>query len=548
MAETATQDGEGEGARPPPAPPRPRARRLAALGFGVRFGVGFGVFVAAVVTFYVFIVSAGHFTTWRTYTGYYDKQAEGFRSGHLYTTVPVPPALKTLKDPLDPVNMHHWRWDYSYYKEHIYMYWGLLPPAILALVKSVFRIQREITDDPIVLTALVLQAVAGALLVRAMAGRLTPRPPGWSVWLAMVAIAVAHPTPWLLARAGVYEGAIVGGSFFLVLAFGFVLQALFAARENAGLRWLMAASLCAGCAGASRANLLPAAAAMMTVATLGRWRTEGGDWRRLLRLAPLAAAPMTLVTFAHLLLNRLRFGEWAEFGQKYQMGNRWFPYGKRFLPPNIFVYFFRAPSRWCHFPFITAEWGSPPGVFPKWLPVAEEYRVHEPTAGLFVMVPLLCFLLVLPMALGLARRARRAGGGAQDPVTAARGAVAASARWRWFVAALAIAALGTVAVPLLVGAGTMRYQGDFAPALLLMALVGAWAWLAAFRRPAARAAATAVFLLLAAATIVAGPLLGLTGYFTHFKSQNPQLMHTLQRLYVCKAPDGLKAWGSGPPH
>ena len=113
---------------------------------------------------------------------------------------------------------------------------------------------------------------------------------------------------------------------------------------------------------------------------------------------------------------------------------------------------------------------------------------------------------------------------------------------------LAITAVGTIALPLLVGTGTMRYQGDFAPALLLMALVGAWAWLAAFRRPGARAAATALFLLLAAATCIAGPLLGLTGYFTHFKSQNPQLMHTLQRLYVCKAPDGLKAWGSGPPH
>jgi len=485
----------------------------------------FTLFVAAVAVFYVFVASAGHMTAWPTWTAYYDNQAEGFRAGHLYTTVEASPALKALADPLDLKNMRFWRWDYSYYQGHIYLYWGLLPPAILAAVKVLFRIRHSVADDPLVFGFLMLQAIAGGLLVRAMAQRLVPRPPSWSIALAMALVALAHPTPFLLARPGVYEGAIVGGSCFVVLALACIFQSLFAARPAAGLRWLMLGSLCAGFAGASRVNLLPAAAATMTAAALGRWRADGGGWRRLARLAPLAAAPVTLVTFGHLLLNKLRFGAWGEFGQTYQMGFRWFPFGGRFLPANLFVYLFRPATRSCQFPYLTAEWGSPPDLFPGWLPVDGEYRVNEPTAGLFLLAPVLWFLLALPLAAAL---------GPFDRMTP--GALASSARWRWFLGVLAVAAAGTIAVPMLVGAGTMRYQGDFAPVLLLLALVGVWAWLEAARtrRRPARLVAVAVVGLLSAGTLVAGPLFGFTGYFKNFERHNPALMQVLQaRLSLC---------------
>jgi hypothetical protein len=358
-----------------------------------------------------------------------------------------------------------------------------------------------------------------------MARRLLPRPQPWTVGTAMVLVAVAHPTPYLLARGGVYEGAIVGGSCFLVLSFLCIFHGIFAARPAAGLRWLMLGSLCTGFAGASRVNLLPAAAATMTVAALARWRADGGGWRWLLRLAPLAAAPLTLVTLGHMLLNKLRFGAWGEFGQSYQMGFRWFPFGARFFPANVFVYLFRPATRSCKFPYFSAEWGYPPDLFPGWLPLADEYRVSEPTAGLFLLVPVLGFLLALPLAAALYPF---------DRLTP--GAIASSARWRWFLAVMVVAALGTLAVPLLVGAGTMRYQGDFAPALLLLAVVGAWAWLAAFRcrRRPARWLSRAVFGLLAALTIVVGVLLGFDGYFHHFQRHNPALMQSLNsHLDIC---------------
>ena len=501
--------------------PRPRPRWLVPL-------LGFLVFGAAVTTYYVFVISAGHMSDWPTWTAYYDTQAEGFRAGHLYTTVVASPALNALADPLDPKNMHFWRWDYSYYQGHIYIYWGLLPAAILAAVKALFHVQHGVGDDSLVFAFLLVQAMGAALLVRAMARHLLPRPPAWSVGTAMVLVAVAHPTPYLLARGAVYEAAIVGGSCFLVLSFLCIFQSIFAARAAPGLRWLMLGSLCAGFAGASRVNLLPAAAATMTVAALARWRSDGGGWRRLLRLAPLAAAPLTLVTLGHLLLNKLRFGAWGEFGQAYQMGFRWFPFGSRFFLANAFVYLFRLPTQGCKFPYLTAEWGQPPGLFPGWLPLADEYHVNEPTTGLFLLVPVLWFLLALPLATALWPFDRLS-----------PGAIACGARWRRFLAVLVVAAGATGAVPLLVGAGTMRYQGDFAPALLLLAVVGAWSWLAAFRlrRRSRRALAAAVFCVPAAVTVVVGVLLGFGGYFHHFQRHNPALLQSLQQhLDLCDKP------------
>ena len=44
----------------------------------------------------------GAFTTWPTWNKNYDLLAEGFRSGHLYLSVPPPPALLAKADPFNP--------------------------------------------------------------------------------------------------------------------------------------------------------------------------------------------------------------------------------------------------------------------------------------------------------------------------------------------------------------------------------------------------------------------------------------------------------------
>ena len=101
-------------------------------------------------------------------------------------------------------------------------------------------------------------------------------------------------------------------------------------------------------------------------------------------------------------------------------------------------------------------------------------------------------------------------------------------------AALAIDLLGSAPL-LILNVTTMRYEHDFATGLLLIAIFVSWKVLSAPLPPAARRAIAWLYGLLAAATIVAGLLLGFTGYFKHFERHNPALLRTLEKnLSVCR--------------
>jgi hypothetical protein len=489
--------------------------------------VAFVLFLAGVTAYYAFVAAAGR-RSWPSWSAYYDTQAEGFRHGHLYTTVPVSPALAALESPLDRKNARYWRWDYSFFKGHFHLYWGLAPAALLAAAKAVLRVARPVGDEVLVFLFSVARALAGALLVRAMARRWTPAPPAWAVWLAMAVFAAAHPTPYLLARAAIYEAAIGAGACFMVAAAYCAFEGIFAARDGVATAWLAGASACAGLAGTSRVSLLPAAAALVGLAIVGRARAHagGGGRRWLARAAPVAGAPLALITFAQLLANRLRYDHWGEFGQRYQMGFQWFAMGPRFLAANVYQYLFRPADRSCLFPFLRAKWGHPDGLFPRWLPVAADYRVSEPVAGALLLVPFAWLALGL-----LLRRHSPAGAPVGSPVEEASGE---ARRWRWFLATLAIATAGCAGPILLPGIATMRYEADFVWGLLLLAAAGGWRLLAWPRGRAGRGVAAALFAATAAAAIAAGVLFGFTGYFDHFSRHNPLLMSKLAgALSVC---------------
>lgn len=479
-------------------------------------------FFAAVVIYYLFVVSAGNWTSWRTWSGYYDTQAEGFRAGHLYVELPVSPALRALPDPLNPKHARLWRWDYSFYGGHFHLYWGLAPAALLAAVKTLLRIHRPVTDDVLVFVFLIGRALGGCLLIRAMARRLVPGPPAWAVWTAMAVFALAHPTPYLLARGAIYEAAITAGAAFTVAALYLAFEAIFAADERAGARWAMLASLSVGLGAAARVSLLPAGAALVGLLIFARWRAGGGGWRRLMRVGWRIAAPFGGLTLVQLLLNRLRYGAWGEFGQRYQMGFQWFAMGPRFVAANLYIYLFRPLTHLCTFPFLFAKWGRPDDLFPRWLPVAADYRVSEPSVGVMLVIP----FAWLSAGLFLARWLRRT---APPPFHAED-----LSRWRLSVFTLVIVTAMCAGPIFLPGAATMRYEGDFASGLLLIATLGAFHLLALPGGVVARIGIRVIFVLLAASAIAAGVLLGFTGYFDHFAKHNPTLLRSLVKaLSLC---------------
>ena len=488
-------------------------------------------FFAAVITYYVFLMSAGHMTHWKTWSAFVNSQAEGLRQGHLYLPEPASPALKALKDPYDAANMRHWRWDHSYYAGRLYLYWGMVPALLLALVKTILRIQHAVGDEALVFAFAIGRLVAGTLLLRALAARVVPRPPSWAVAAALVVFAVASPMPYTLNRGAVYEVAIMGGVCFALAGLACGLQAIRAADPRRATRWLIAASVGFGLAGGSRLSLLPVVVVLALFTGFARWRIDGGGVRRFWTAGLAAGLPAALLIGSHLLLNKLRFDAWTEFGARYQMGHPPLKAGLRFVLPDVFAYFFCPPSHSCAFPFLSGKWNTTRPLSPGWLTWPADHHTPEPTVGVLVVVTF-AWLALAAVAVVAVRRWRRRGEAPAAPAPPPGDAW--RQRWPWL--ALVIYTLGAALPLVMLSSTSMRYELDFSSGLLLLAALGGWRLLTMPTRRATRAAAATAFATLAATTVVAGVLLGFGGYFDHFGRHNPALLHTLERgLSVCGA-------------
>jgi hypothetical protein len=487
----------------------------------VREAAALLLFFAACAVYYAFVASAGHWKDWPNWTSFLDGQAEGFRSGHLYSAKPVPDEIRALEDPFEKGNGHFWPWDYSYYGGHLHLYWGLVPSALLAAFKVLFRMHVAVGDQVIVFFALMLRVVAGTLLLRALARRMQPRPPTWAVWLSAKVFAFANPTPFLLARAAVYETAIASGVAFATTGVLLCLLAMDAPDGRRARAWLAAASLSLGLAAGSRISLAPAITLTAALAILYRWRVERG---RYVSAGLAGAVPLSAVMLIHFVCNHLRYGKWSEFGAKYQF--TWPPLkmGLRYVAANVYIYLFRHIVRSCTFPFLKARYWEAVPFLPSWIVPPKSYSGIEPTIGLLVASPWIWLALGLVIA-ALVTRARRR----RDLPTPAPDTLQ-----RWIVAMLVVLTAAAAFPVLLMWLSSMRYSADFSPWLLILASLGAWRLLALPSRRAGRVAVAALVVGLGVFTIVVGVLLGFTGYFDHFKLHNPQLYDRLVGgVHVC---------------
>ncbi len=510
--------------------------RFRRVGRALRGQVPLLGLLAGVVVFYLFLVSAGRGIGWPTWTAFNDAQAEGFRQGHLYLPEVPSRALQALPDPLNPVHMPLWRWDRSYYKGHFFLYWGLVPALVLAAIKAVFQIRGVVTDDVLTFVVFVGRLLAGTWLIRGLARRIDPRPPPWAVGLAMAVFALAHPTPYTLARGAVYEAAIGAGALCMIAGLGFALPGIFAEAPRAATRWLVAASVCFGLAGGSRASLLPAVALLVAFTAVVRWRIDGGGPRRLVWAGLAACGPAAALTLAHLVLNRLRYDAWTEFGSRYQMGEP-LKVGLRFVVPDLFAYLFCPPTHRCTFPFLFGLWTTTRALSPNWLSWPIDHRTFEPNVGLFVVV-LFAWLAPAGLLLAIVRHFRHRGleGPRSLPPSTSSSSSSSAWRWRWVWGAPILYTVASGLPLFLLSSATVRYEADFASGLLLIATLCGWKLLSAPTSARGRLAVSVLYVALAVSTIVAGVLLGLSGgYFETFNRYNPQLLHHLQKIFsVCR--------------
>jgi Flp pilus assembly protein TadD len=206
---------------------------------------------------------------------------------------------------------------------------------------------------------------------------------------------------------------------------------------------------------------------LLPVAQAWRAATEPASRRRVGLLLMAAVGPVMLIGLGLMLYNTLRFGSPFEFGWHYQLTSYRQVAARQFSLHYLwfnFRFYFLEPMYWTgHFPFLQA---------PPLPPLPSGYcGTGEPYSGILANYPLVWLALAAPMT------------------WKGRPAMAVSAL-RWFVAVVSLLfVICALTLCLFFSAGS-RYELDFLPALMLLAVIGilglerAWADAPVWRRTA----------------------------------------------------------------
>ncbi len=377
---------------------------------------------------------------------YYNLLVQGFRAGQLSLKLDVPPGLSQLTDPYDPSANAHYRGafyrlhDLTYYKGRLYMYFGITPALLLfwpyVMLTGHYLFHRQ---------AVAIFCAAGYLasvgVLWALWRRYFTELSVWVMAAGALALGLATGVPVLLSRCSVYEVPISCGYMLTMLTLGAIWCALHEPTQRG--RWLTMASLAYGMALGARPSLL-LGAVILLVPVIQAWRER----RRIWPLVIAAVGPITLAGFGLMLYNTQRFGSPLDFGWHYQLAaSREITqqlFSVRYIWFSVQSYFLQ-PVHWSrHFPFVNDAIAPP---------VPTGHGLPEAPFGILPNVPLVWLALGVPLAW------RDRSGPARSPLC-------------WFL--LAVVLLSGICASLmgLFFAACVRFEIEFLPTLVLLAMVG----------------------------------------------------------------------------
>jgi hypothetical protein len=472
----------------------------------------------------------------------------------------------------------------------LYLYWGPVPALLLVPLARVAH--GALIGDQYLVFAFTFGTIGfTALLLRRLWERFFPEQPAWTLFVGILVCGLASPFAYLLARSAVYEAAIMGGQFFLTaglyllcapprvlpqprwkrpgaaklpdsddpLVTAFMSGHLIRPRRLPARKppfgstvveeelpaaaadqqtcdplpspfRLALVGSCWALAVGSRVSLALAVIALAGLVTAwvvrrSRVNTKSLGLPRLAAFGlPLAAGAIALAGYNH-----ARFGNWLEFGQRYQLAaNNYhaFPalFSLRNVPANLYSYALRPVYVLQGFPFLEARIGD--GTFPSFIPLPPRYEYNEPIAGLLLTAPFV-WLSAIPV-FGLIRGMLRRRAGA---ATANLAPAAADPDLVGLLTCVVCTILLAFLPVLLMVGSTLRYLADVWPCLAVLSVIGIWqrrtSLAARGAPPSRRRAFSAVVLSLASWSVLVGMLLAITGYYDHFLHHNPNLFAPL---------------------
>ncbi len=392
-----------------------------------------GLMCALVVSVYAYTAHEGAVTqpSDDASGSYYNLLAQGFRAGQLNLKREAPPELAKLADPYAPNPLRPpGVMDLSYYNGKLYLYFGVTPAVVLfwpfVAATGYYLFYRQ---------AMTIFCAVGFLAsVGILWGAWRRHFAEVSVWVVaagVLALGLATFMPSLMARCEVWEVPISCGYMLTMLALAAIWKAVHEPESRKRSGWLAGASVAYGLAVGARPSLL-LGAVMLWVPVLQTWRERRPIWLSVFAVI----VPITLIGFGLMLYNVQRFDDPFEFGIHYQMTVRSQIHEQLFSVHDFWLHlraYFLEPARWSHrFPFV--------------------HRAGD-AFGVLTCVPLAWLALAAPLA------------------WRGRASPAASAL-HWFVIAVALL-FGMCALTLgLYCFVAVRYEAEFLPALVLLAVIG----------------------------------------------------------------------------
>ncbi|HUA65828.1 MAG TPA: tetratricopeptide repeat protein [Alphaproteobacteria bacterium] len=379
---------------------------------------------------------------------YYNLLVQGFRAGQLNIKKEVPPGLARLSNPYDPVANAPYIadvGDISYYKGKLYLYFGAAP-ALVLYWPYLAMTGHYLQDSWAGLIFCTLGFLVGAGILYAIWQRNFPRVRSWAAMAGIFIFGLmiaAQVSEWI--GIAVYEVALSSGFAFSMLALAAIWAALH--RPGRGHVWLLLASLAYGLAVGARPSLLFGASILLIPVIQAWWMDSRSPWETCGLLAA-AIGPIMLIGVGVMVYNARRFDNPLEFGFRYQITGLQETNLRIFSLHNFWFnlrYYFWEPMHWVRYsPFVRRV--------PSWDPSAH-FGVEPYYGGLLSVVPFAWLALAAP----LAWRDRP-----RSPL-------------RWFIATAFLLFITSALTICLYIYSTVRYDLDFLPALMLMAVVGVFA-------------------------------------------------------------------------
>jgi tetratricopeptide (TPR) repeat protein len=376
----------------------------------------------------------------------YNLLVQGFRAGHLSLKRELPTGFAQLANPYDPDANASYRLvpyrlhDMSYYKGRLYIYFGVTP-ALILFWPFVALTCHYLFHRQAVAIFCAVGFLASVGLLYALWRRYFADVSAGVVAACALALGLTTGVPVLLSQADIYQVPISCGYMLIMLVLVAIWCALHETEQRG--RWLAVASVAYGLAVGARPSLL-LGAVILLVPVAQAWRERRSVWVLLVA----AMGPIMIIGLGLLLYNALRFNNPFEFGMRYQLTGA--PtvahqsFSLHYLWFNFRVYFLE-PARWSRpFPYVldAAVPPLPPG-----------HSSVERPFGVLTNIPFVWLALAVPLI--WRRKSEQM-----------------DSTLRWFVAAVVLLfGMCGLTLGLFCGAD-FRYEVDFLPTLLLLAVIG----------------------------------------------------------------------------